>query len=148
MVVSYEIDTTLQPILAENLKGITNSKIVFADALREDIKDIERNFAGDYKIVANLPYYITTPLIFKFVKQTKRVKSMCIMVQKEVGERLVATNHDKEFGSISVILDFYGDVKILRQVPRRMFVPSPNVDSCIVQINFINNKYICNSELF
>ena len=148
MVVSYEIDTSLKPILEENLLGVDNSKIVFADALKEDIKNIESHFTGKYKIVANLPYYITTPLIFKFVKQTKRVLSMCIMVQKEVGERLVANNQSIDYGSISAILDFYGNVKILRQVPRRLFVPSPNVDSCVVQIDFVNNKYSANEEMF
>ena len=147
-VISYEIDTNLQPILQENLKDVHNSKIIFQDALKTNIDEIERNFDGEYKIVANLPYYITTPLIFKFVGETNKVKSMSIMVQKEVGERLVAKNTDKEFGSISVILDFYADVKILRQVPRRMFVPAPNVDSCVVQINFVKNKYNCNSQTF
>ena len=100
------------------------------------------------KIVANLPYYITTPLIFKFVQETKKVVSMSIMVQKEVGERLVAKTGDAEFGSISVVLDFYANVKILRNVPRRMFVPAPNVDSCVVQIEFQKDKYDANSKLF
>ena len=147
-VVSYEIDKTLMPILEENLKGVNNSKIVFEDALKADIKTIEQNFTDCYKIVANLPYYITTPLIFKFVKQTKRVQSMSIMVQKEVGERLCAKSGDKEYGSISAVLDYYGNVKILRQVPRHLFVPSPNVDSCVVQIEFIKDKFCCNDELF
>ena len=147
-VVSFEIDKTLEPILKENLEGLKNSSIVFADALKSDIKYIESYFSNEYKIVANLPYYITTPLIFKFIKETKNVKSMCIMVQKEVGQRLVAKSSDKEYGSISAILDFYADVKILRQVPRHMFVPSPNVDSCIVQINFIKNKFCANSDVF
>lgn len=147
-VVSYEIDKTLEPVLKENLKGVNNSKIVFEDALACDIKKIESHFDGEYKIVANLPYYITTPLIFKFIKETKKVKSMCIMVQKEVGERLVAKAKDKEYGAISAVLEFYGDVKILRQVPRRMFVPSPNVDSCIVQINFVKDKYLANPKTY
>ena len=147
-VVSYEIDTNLKPILEENLKGVKNSQIVFSDALKADIKSIESNFDGEYKIVANLPYYITTPLIFKFVKETSKVKSMCIMVQKEVGDRLVAKSTDKDYGAISAVLDFYGDVKILRQVPRRMFVPSPNVDSCVALINFVKQKFDCNKNTF
>lgn len=146
-VISYEIDVNLKPILEENLKGVNNSEIIFADALKTDLQEIENNFSGDYVIVANLPYYITTPLIFKFLN-SKRVKSMSIMVQKEVGQRLIATNKDKDYGAISVVLDFYGDVKILRQVPRHMFVPSPNVDSCVVQINIDRNKYDVNCEMF
>ena len=147
-VISYEIDTNLHPILQENLKGVINSKIIFADALKAHISEIEKNFDGDYKIVANLPYYITTPLIFKFVKETSRVVSMSIMVQKEVGERLIAKSLDKDYGAISAVLDFYSNVKILRQVPRHMFVPSPNVDSCVVQINFVKNKFVANAEIF
>lgn len=147
-VVSYEIDTNLIPVLEENLAGVNNSKIIFQDALKTNLEEFENNFAGNYKIVANLPYYITTPLIFKFVGKTNKVKSMSIMVQKEVGERLVAKNTNSEFGSISVILDFYANVKILRQVPRRMFVPAPNVDSCVVGIDFVENKFDANAEVF
>ena len=146
-VVSYEIDTNLKPILEENLKDVTNAKIIFQDALKTDLNEIESNFTNEYTLIANLPYYITTPLIFKFLK-SERVKSMCIMVQKEVGQRLIATNKDKEYGAISAILDFYGDVKILRQVPRHMFTPVPNVDSCVVQINIKRNKYNANADLY
>lgn len=146
-VVSYEIDTNLKPILEENLKDVTNAKIIFQDALKTDLNEIESNFTNEYTLIANLPYYITTPLIFKFLK-SERVKSMCIMVQKEVGQRLIATNKDKEYGAISAILDFYGDVKILRQVPRHMFTPVPNVDSCVVQINIKRDKYKANPELY
>lgn len=146
-VVSYEIDTNLKPILAENLIDVTNAKIIFQDALKTNLNEIEGNFTNEYTLIANLPYYITTPLIFKFLK-SERVKSMCIMVQKEVGQRLIATNKDKEYGAISVILDFYGDVKILRQVPRYMFTPVPNVDSCVVQINIKRNKYNANADLY
>ena len=69
------------------------------------------------------------------------------MVQKEVGERLIAKAGNGDYGAISAVLDFYGNVKILRQVPRRMFVPSPNVDSCIVEIEFVNNKYNADNRL-
>ena len=147
-VVSYEIDTNLKPILEENLKNVENAYIIFSDALKTDIKEIESNFEGEYKIVANLPYYITTPLIFKFLQQTNKVQTMSIMVQKEVGDRLTAKAGDDEYGSISVVLDFYANVKILRNVPRRMFVPAPNVDSCVVQIEFVKNKYDANADTF
>ena len=146
-VVSYEIDTNLKSTLEQSLKGVTNSTIIFEDALKTDLKNIENNFDGSYTLIANLPYYITTPLIFKFLKSNK-VKNMCIMVQKEVGQRLTATNKDNQYGAISVILDFYGDVKILRQVPRHMFVPAPNVDSCVIQININKNKYNTNNIMF
>lgn len=147
-VVSYEIDKNLVPILEQNLQGVENSKVIFADALKTDIKEIENNFDGEYKIVANLPYYITTPLIFKFIEQTKKVQSITIMVQKEVADRLIAKKSSKDYGTISIILDFYGKVKVLRNVPRRMFIPPPNVDSAMVQIEIIKNKYDADEELF
>lgn len=146
-VVSYEIDENLRPVLEENLKSAKNSKIIFKDALKSPIEEIESNFEGEYTLVANLPYYITTPLIFKFLKR-ERLKAMCIMVQKEVGERLVANEHSGDYGSISVLISFYGNAKILRQVPRRMFVPSPNVDSCVVKIELERGKYNVDAELF
>lgn len=146
-VVSYEIDTNLKPILDENLKDVTNSSIIYKDALKTDLSEIESNFTGNYTLIANLPYYITTPLIFKFLRSEK-VKSMCIMVQKEVGQRLIATNNDKDYGAISAILDFYGNVKILRQVPRHMFTPAPNVDSCVVQIAINKDKYDADCDLY
>lgn len=147
-VCSYEIDNNLKPILEENLKDSANSKVIFKDALKTPLEEIEKNFSGQYKLVANLPYYITTPLIFKFVGKSSRVQTMSIMVQKEVGERLTAKSGDKNYGSISVILDFYGDVKILRNVNRQMFHPVPNVDSCVVQINLKDGKFDCNSDIF
>ena len=134
LVVSYEIDKTLEPILKENLKDVKNSKIIFADALKENIANIEQNFEKNYKIVANLPYYITTPLIFKFLEQTKKVESLTIMVQKEVAQRLTSKPGDKNYGAITVMLNYYGTVKILRNVPRHMFTPAPNVDSAMIQI--------------
>ena len=146
-VVSYEIDTNLKPILDENLKDVTNSSIIYKDALKTDLSEIESNFTGNYTLIANLPYYITTPLIFKFLRSEK-VKSMCIMVQKEVGQRLIATNKDKDYGAISAILDFYGNVKILRQVPRHMFTPAPNVDSCVVKIAINKDKYDADCDLY
>ena len=147
-VVSYEIDKNLVPILQENLAEVENSNVVFADALKTDIFEIENNFDGEYKIVANLPYYITTPLIFKFIEQTKKVQSITIMVQKEVADRLVAKKGSKDYGTISIILDFYGNVKILRNVPRRMFIPPPNVDSAMVQIDLVKNKFDANEDIF
>ncbi len=147
-VVSYEIDTSLKPILEDNLQGVHNSQIIFADALKTDIKEIENSFLGNYKIIANLPYYITTPLIFKFIEQTKRIDSLTVMVQKEVGDRFVAKPNSKDYGIITVMLDFYGNVKVVRQVNRKMFTPSPNVDSCVVKIDIVKNKYNCDESMF
>lgn len=147
-VVSYEIDENLKPILQEELKDTKNSIVIFKDALKEDIKEIEKNFNGEYSIIANLPYYITTPLIFKFIEQTNKVKKITVMVQKEVAERLVSKPRFKEYGIITIILDFYGNVKLKRSVPRRMFIPSPNVDSSIIEIEIVPNKFDCDAQNF
>lgn len=145
--VSYEIDENLKDILKENLKGVNNVNVIFKDALKTDLSEIENNFTGNYSIIANLPYYITTPLIFKFIYSDK-VDSITIMIQKEVAERLVAKKDSKDYGIITVILDFFGNVKKTRDVNRQMFTPVPNVDSCVVRIEKVKNKYSCNCENF
>ncbi len=147
-VVSYEIDKNLEPIIQENLKEIKNVKIIFKDALKEDIKDVEKHFENNYSIIANLPYYITTPLILKFIQESKRVNKITIMIQKEVAQRLVSSCNSKDYSSITVLLNFYGNVKILRNVNRKMFIPMPNVDSAIVQIELQKNKYDCDEKMF
>ncbi len=131
-VVSFEIDKDLQePLKSLNLK---NTTFVFKDALKENIQDIESLFVGEYKLVANLPYYITTPLIFKFLEEGEKLKSLTIMVQKEVAERIVAKEGGKDYGVLSVMVAFFGQAKITRIVGRQMFFPQPNVDSAVVHI--------------
>ena len=140
-VVSYEIDKNLQPILSETLKAYDNCKVIFEDIMKVDIKDIEANFEGDYIMVANLPYYITTPIIFKFLENATKLKSMAIMVQYEVAQRLTAKAGTKEYGAITPAIDYRANAKIIKKVGRHMFTPVPNVDSAIVKIDFVKNKY-------
>lgn len=140
-VISYEIDKNLEPILKENLSKYNNSSIIFGDIMKFDIADIEANFEGSYTMVANLPYYITTPIIFKFLETAKKLKSMIIMVQLEVAERLVAKAGSKEYGAITPAIDYRATAKIIKRVSRKMFTPVPNVDSAIVKIDFVENKY-------
>lgn len=137
-VVSYEIDKDLIPDL-EALQ-LNNVEFVFGDALKEDIQNIESKFDGEYRLVANLPYYITSPLIFKFLQESKKLTSMTIMVQKEVAERIVATE-GKNYGVLSVMVAFFGKAEIKRYVDRKMFYPVPNVDSAIVRIDLDRNKF-------
>lgn len=137
-VVSYEIDKDLEThLLSLNLD---KTKFVFNDIMDCDIQEIEQNFENKYKIIANLPYYITTPIIFKFLNNSKNVEGLTIMVQKEVAERIVAKEGGKDYGVLSVMIKFYGDAEINRIVSRKMFFPQPNVDSAVVTIK-IKNKY-------
>lgn len=134
-VVSYEIDKTLTEHLNDLASNFENLKIIIADALKLPIEDIENNFEGEYKLVANLPYYITSPLIFKFLEQTKKCKSITVMVQKEVAERFCAKAGEENYGIPSVMLSFYCDCKITRHVSRKMFFPMPNVDSAVIRLD-------------
>lgn len=138
-VVAYEIDCELEATL--KALNLNNTKFVFADALKEDISNIESNFKNEnYKLVANLPYYITTPLLFKFLEEAKKITSLTIMVQKEVAQRIVAKAGTKDYGVLTVMVSFFGDAKITRIVGRQMFYPQPNVDSAVVNIE-MNKKY-------
>lgn len=140
-VVCYEIDKNLEPILNENLKDHNNYEIVWGDILKFEMEDIEKHFENDYVMIANLPYYITTPIIFKFLENATKLRSMTIMVQYEVAERLVAKAGSKEYGAITPAIDYRANAKIIKKVGRNMFTPAPNVDSAIVKIEFVENKY-------
>lgn len=140
-VVSYEIDKSLEPYIKDNLKDILNHTLVFKDIMEEEDKNISTHFNEDFKIVANLPYYITTPIIFKFLEGDFKLNSLTIMVQKEVGERIVSCENTKDYGILSVMLQTFANCKITRIINRKMFTPSPNVDSCLVKIDIDKNKY-------
>ena len=147
-VVSFEIDKNLKPVLEETLAPYDNIELIFEDIMNFNIKNLEEKFDDEYVIVANLPYYITTPIIFKFLENSRSLRSMTIMVQLEVAERLVAKPGTKEYGAITPAIDYRANAKIIKKVSRKMFTPIPNVDSAIVQINFIKNKYnIENTQL-
>ena len=139
-VVAFEIDNELKEILTSlNLKNVT---FRFEDFMKVDLKEFDEPF----KVVANLPYYITTPIIFKLLEESGNLLSLTVMVQKEVAERMVAdTNGD--YGVLSVMLAFYGEAKITRIVKRNMFYPEPNVDSAVVTIK-IEKKYAVDKQAF
>lgn len=131
-VVSYEIDKKLTEFLNDKFKNVKNVKIIIDNILNLPIKKIEKNFSSFYHIIANLPYYLTTPLIFKFLEQTNKVLTMTLMVQKEVAEKAVASAGTKKYGILSVMLNYYCTVKIARIVKKEMFFPRPKVDSAIL----------------
>ncbi len=140
-VVAYEIDENLRPILQENLADTNNVQVIFKDFMQANMSEVESNFAGKYSVVANLPYYITTPIIFKLVEQAQNVDKLVIMVQYEVAKRLTSECNTADYGAVTVALNAVADVSIARKVGRANFVPVPNVDSAIVVIEFNRNKY-------
>ena len=149
-VLCYEIDTTLKDVLESNIKELDNVEVVFEDFLKVNVLDDIKKY--EYKklyLVANLPYYITTPIIIKIVEDNIPVDKMVVMVQKEVGDRFKATPGNKEYGSLSVFLNYYFETRKLMDVSANVFIPKPNVDSIIVEFkkkeNIIDVK---DKELF
>ena len=146
-VIAFEIDKNLQPILQENLKDYGNVQVIFKDIMKVGIDEIESIMEEEYIMVANLPYYITTPIIFKFLENATKLKSLIIMVQLEVAERLVAKPGSKNYGAITPAIDYRGDAQIIKKVNRTMFTPIPNVDSAIVKIDLKNKYNITNQKI-
>ncbi len=133
-VYGYEIDRTLKPVLARTLSGVDNAEIIFQDFMRIRIDELEKTLPG-YLVVANLPYYITTPLIMLFVERSKKCKSLTVMVQEEVARRLCASPATADYGAITANVALRGECRILERVGRERFTPSPNVDSAVVRID-------------
>ena len=135
-VVAIEIDQTLIPILEENLGEFENAKVINEDILKVDLKKlVEEEFNGEsFKVVSNLPYYITTPIIEMLITTGIPCDDMTIMVQKEVAERMVASESDKEYSSLSVFIKFYTDAKAVINLPKSVFMPQPKIDSTILNL--------------
>lgn len=133
---AVEIDKNLIPILEDTLGDYDNVKIVNEDIIKADIRGlIDENLSGGpVKLVANLPYYITTPIIMRFLEENINVTDIVVMVQKEVAERMNAQPGGKDFGALSVAVQYYCDTEIVAKVPRHLFVPQPNVDSIVIAL--------------
>lgn len=134
MVYGYEIDKTLQPVLAKTLAGVENAEIIFRDFTRLRLDELEKSLP-EYVVVANLPYYITTPLIMTFIENSKKCKSLTVMVQEEVALRLCAEAGTADYGAITANIALRGKSRIVMKVGRERFHPSPNVDSAVVRID-------------
>ena len=149
-VLCYEIDTSLKPILDENLKEYNNVEIIYNDFLKSNvINDIKKYNYKKLYVVANLPYYITTPIIVKFIEELIPIDKIIVMVQKEVGDRFKASVGTKSYGSLSVYLNYYFDIKKLLDVSRNVFMPKPNVDSIVIELDAKEKKYeLKNPTLF
>lgn len=140
-VVGYEIDNTLRPVLEEVLAGKDNVHIVYKDIMRESVAETEKKIGGSYMLIANLPYYITTPVVMKFVEQSENMKAMVIMVQEEVARRFAAPAGTSDYGAVTVGINLRGSAEIILRVPREKFTPVPSVDSAVVKIVMQKDKY-------
>lgn len=136
-VLAVEIDRRLAPLLEETLADCANVHLVFTDALKADLDALMRDtlgWDGLYKLIANLPYYITTPLIMHVLEDSEKVSELVIMVQKEVGERLCAAPGSKAYGAVTVMVQYAATVARAFDVGRHAFVPAPEVDSTILHL--------------
>ena len=151
-VVAIEIDKTLIPILSETLDEFDNIEVVNQDILKVNIQELvnEKLSGGPVKLVANLPYYITTPIVMKFLEEDIPVTDIVVMVQKEVADRMNAGPGTKDYGALSVAVQYYCDTEIVAKAPRHMFIPQPNVDSTVIGLHVRKElKYpVDNEEIF
>lgn len=140
-VIAVEIDKKLIPILSETLGEYDNIKVINRDILKTDINEIINEekeagtFSGRVKIIGNLPYYITTPIIMSILERGVSVDSITIMMQKEVADRIKSSPGGKTYGALSVAVQYYCDVHQVTSVPKEVFVPRPKVDSTVLQLS-------------
>ncbi len=139
-VYSFEVDRNLQPVLALSLQGVDNAEVIFRDVLKMKDDELKSVVGDSFKVVANLPYYITTPLAMRFIESSLDVRSITIMVQKEVALRFVAKPNTADYSAITLAIEMAGNAQITRNVSRNMFFPSPNVDSAVVRIDIDRTK--------
>lgn len=136
-VVAYEIDQRLLPILEETLAPYDNKKIIHEDVLKADVSTmIQDEFSGfeDIMVVANLPYYVTTPIIMKLLEEKLPIRGIVCMLQKEVADRISASPGTKDYGSLSIAVQYYTTAETVMIVPKTVFVPQPNVDSAVIRL--------------
>ncbi|MGM0843224.1 MAG: 16S rRNA (adenine(1518)-N(6)/adenine(1519)-N(6))-dimethyltransferase RsmA [Bacillota bacterium] len=136
-VVAFEIDQRLIPILDDTLSPYKNVKIINEDILEADVEAIINNeFEGfeDIMVVANLPYYVTTPIILKLLMEGLPIRGICVMLQKEVGDRISAKPGTKAYGSLSIAIQYYTEAEMVMTVPKTVFMPQPNVDSAVIRL--------------
>ena len=147
-VISYEIDETLKPILEKNITP--NTEVIYEDFLKRDIaEDIKKYNYKKLYVIANLPYYITTPIIIKLIETKIDFDKIVVMVQKEVGDRFKAKPKTKEYNSLSVFLSYYFNITKILDVSRNVFMPKPNVDSIVVCFTKkVDKLKVNNEELF
>lgn len=136
-VVAYEIDGRLLPVLEDTLSPYDNVKVIHQDVLEADLEEmIQQEFSGydEIVVVANLPYYVTTPIIMKFLLERIPITGMVIMMQKEVADRITANPSTKAYGSLSIAIQYYMDASVAMIVPKTVFIPQPNIESAVLKL--------------
>lgn len=136
-VIAFEIDQRLKPVLKETLSHYSNVEILFEDVLKADLPSIiSEKLIGfsDIMVVANLPYYVTTPIIMKLLEEKLPIRGLVVMIQKEVAERMAAVPGTKDYGSLSIAIQFYTKPETVCIVPKTVFIPQPNVDSAVARL--------------
>ena len=134
--ICVEIDESLRPILNDTLEGYDNITILWQDILKTDIRGLvdEYNEGRPLKVVANLPYYVTTPILMKLLEMKGCFESITVMVQKEVADRIRAQAGTKDYGAISLAVQYYAEPEVALEVPPHCFMPRPNVDSSVLHL--------------
>lgn len=149
LVLGYEIDINLKKPLDEILTGYENVNIIYDDFLNRDVKkDLSKYEYKNIIVVANLPYYITTPIITKFIEEKINVEKIVVMVQNEVADRFCAKTGTKSYNSLTIFLNYYFDIKKAFTVSRNVFYPKPNVDSAVVVFTKKEKKLKLNDEAY
>lgn len=153
-VLAVEIDKHLIPALNDNLSDFSNITIINNDIMKVEIEAIITEYKEKYnadfiKVVANLPYYITTPIIMKFLEEVKGIDAMVFMVQKEVAQRMVSKPGIKDYGALSVAVQFYSKPQIMFDVPPHCFIPQPEVHSTVIKLDILSKPPVnVNKELY
>ena len=147
-VIAVEIDERLRPILTETLADFDNVEVIFADVMQTDLaRLIEDKFGGRETVIcANLPYYITSPVIMKVLESRLPVSSMTVMVQKEAADRICARPGTRECGAITYAVNYYSEPRVLFRVNRGSFMPSPNVDSAVIRLDIKQARELSDGE--
>ncbi|MCH6267887.1 16S rRNA (adenine(1518)-N(6)/adenine(1519)-N(6))-dimethyltransferase RsmA [Neobacillus citreus] len=143
--VAFEIDQRLLPILEDTLSPYPNVKVIHNDVLKADVGEvIAAEFAGisDLMVVANLPYYVTTPIIMKLLEEHLPIRGIVCMLQKEVADRISAKPGTKDYGSLSIAVQYYTEAETVMIVPKTVFVPQPNVDSAVIRLTRRENRAV------
>lgn len=141
-VISIELDSDLIPILEGELGGYSNFQLIHNDVLKVDLKEII-NGEKNVKLVANLPYYVTTPIIVKLLKEKCEFDSLTIMIQKEVAERMDAEPNSKAYGALSLLVQYYCKTEIIRKVLPSSFLPKPKVESIVIKLDRLKEPAVC-----